>query len=95
AGLVSGVWAQLGGQRVFPQKNGSDPIKPGAVEHGSTLQRHPRMAWIYRVDQGRHPPAAQNGVSTVLRQLLPLLLLALLQVQGAALQTAPNLRTSG
>jgi len=25
---------------------------------------HPRMAWIYRVDQGRHPPRAGNAVST-------------------------------
>ncbi|TGW15972.1 hypothetical protein E4417_20850, partial [Stenotrophomonas maltophilia] len=21
-------------------------------------EKHPRMAWIYRVDQGRHPPTA-------------------------------------
>ncbi|QDY47252.1 hypothetical protein DUW70_01220 [Stenotrophomonas maltophilia] len=22
------------------------------------IEAHPRMAWIYRVDQGRHPPTA-------------------------------------
>ncbi|WP_177177079.1 hypothetical protein [Stenotrophomonas indicatrix] len=25
------------------------------------VEEHPRMAWIYRVDQGRHPPKAGHA----------------------------------
>jgi hypothetical protein len=31
--------------------------------HRPSCSAHPRMAWIYRVDQGRHPPE-QNAVPT-------------------------------
>gem|GEM_PF-6405238 len=43
----------IGGQIRFPLENGSDPSSisiPG--------RSHPRMAWIDRVDQGRHLPTA-------------------------------------
>ncbi|KAG0774006.1 hypothetical protein G6F21_014242 [Rhizopus arrhizus] len=34
------IWPEASqGADPFPQENGSDPIKPGAVEHGSTLQK--------------------------------------------------------
>ncbi|SMR82924.1 hypothetical protein SAMN05518671_2264 [Stenotrophomonas lactitubi] len=29
------------------------------------IEEHPRMAWIYRVDQGRHPPRAGHAFPTV------------------------------
>gem|GEM_PF-3783150 len=37
------------------------------AEHrlGSTETNHPRMAWIYSVDQGRHPPRAEHIRSEV------------------------------
>ncbi len=37
------------------------------AEHrlGSTETNHPRMAWIYCVDQGRHPPRAEHIRSEV------------------------------
>ncbi|TPD86046.1 hypothetical protein FJN19_05315 [Stenotrophomonas maltophilia] len=41
------------GQIRFPTENGSDPE---LIRYLTEI--HPRMAWIYRVDQGRQPPTA-------------------------------------
>ena len=59
---------------------------------------HPRMAWIYRVDQGRHPPAIAVDPPRHLAviRLLLLLLLLLLQVQGCKpckVPTSPSLQS--
>ncbi len=44
--------------------------KNGAFLQTAYRRFHPRMAWIYRVDQGRHLPAvAQNDVRTDRRNL--------------------------
>ncbi len=42
----------------------------GGFSPDTSLMPHPRMAWIYRVDQGRHlPTVAQNDVRTDRRNL--------------------------
>ncbi|TPD59629.1 hypothetical protein FJP69_20835 [Stenotrophomonas maltophilia] len=32
------------------------------------IEIHPRMAWIYRVDQGRHPPTAKRRCAAICRR---------------------------
>src|SRR6185437_13024767 len=36
----------------------------GCRPAAGTTDRHPRIAWIYRVDQGRHPPRAGHAIPT-------------------------------
>ncbi len=42
------AWMNFQRNRIFRQLN----------------EEHPRMAWIYRVDQGRHPPGAGHAIPT-------------------------------